>query len=367
MKLLICFGTRPEAIKMVAIILELEKRGIPFKICVTAQHREMLDQVLKFFKIKPDYDLNLMMQGQSLNSLSAKIFEKIDPILDKEKPDLILVQGDTTTAAIISIAAFHRRIKIGHIEAGLRTYNISAPFPEEANRQIISRIADIHFSPTEGATTNLITEGISKEKIFLTGNTGIDAQYLAFEKILNTSDLDIIKLEALLNSSKKLILVTGHRRESFGLGLKKICQALLEISFLQDVELIYPVHLNPKVKDTVFSYLSNKENIHLIDPLPYHSMLWLMQRCNLIITDSGGIQEEAPTFKKPLLVTRKLTERMEGVVAGFSFLVGTNRSKIIETAKDLLQNPPDYSMMNNPYGDGKAAQKIVDILSLYFK
>jgi len=363
LKILVCFGTRPEAIKMAPVIHELKKQKLDFKVCVTAQHREMLDQVLDFFEIKPDYDLGLMRPNQTLNKLSAKILKEIDRVMEKEQPGLVLVQGDTTSAAMVSLAAFHRRIKVGHIEAGLRTYNKAAPFPEEVNRQITARIADFHFAPTTKASANLLKEQIPKEHICTTGNTVVDALEWAIKKMeFEPLSEEIQKIKALLNPNKKLILVTGHRRENFGEGLIHICEALLEFSEREDVELIYPVHLNPNVTGPVKELLSHKKNIHLISPVAYPTMLWLMQQCSFIISDSGGIQEEAPTFKKPVLVTREVSERIEGVEVGFSFLVGTDKDKIVEESIRLLNHPPDFKNTANPYGDGKAAKQIVRFL-----
>lgn len=363
MKILLCFGTRPEAIKMAPIIKELKRKQVNFKVCVTAQHREMLDQVLDFFEIVPDYDLDLMQPNQSMNELSAKILKGIDRVLEKEHPELVLVQGDTTSAAMISLAAFHRRIKVGHVEAGLRTYNKKAPFPEEVNRQLTARIADFHFAPTSKANSNLLKEQIPKGNIYMTGNTVVDALEWAIAK-METEQLgeEIQKIKALLNPSKKLILVTGHRRENFGEGFIQICEALLELSERENVELIYPVHLNPNVTGPVQELLSQKNNIHLIDPVAYPTVLWLMQQCSLIISDSGGIQEEAPAFNKPVLVTREVSERMEGVEAGFSFLVGTDRKKIVSETLRLLNNPKDFSEIVNPYGDGTASKQILNVL-----
>lgn len=363
MKILVSFGTRPEAIKMAPVIHELKKQKFDLTVCVTAQHREMLDQVLDFFEIVPDYDLNLMLPNQSLNGLSAKILEEIDPILKQEQPELILVQGDTTTAAMISLAAFHRKVPVGHIEAGLRTYNKAAPFPEEVNRQLTSRIADFHFVPTAKANSNLLQENISKNHICITGNTVVDALKWAIEKMKSQPlSEEIRNIKALLNPNKKLILVTGHRRENFGNGLIHICEALLELSLREDVELIYPVHLNPNVSGPVKEMLSDKKNIHLISPVSYPSMLWLLIRSCLIISDSGGIQEEAPTFKKPVLVTREVSERMEGVEAGFSYLIGTDKDKIVKEAIRLLNNSPAFLEIENPYGDGNASKRIVEFL-----
>src|SRR5680860_594144 len=335
-KILLCFGTRPEAIKMAPVIHELKKHKLDFKVCVTAQHREMLDQVLDFFEIVPDHDLDLMQPNQSLNELSANILLSMDTVFDavglrKAQTDIVLVQGDTTSAAMIPLAAFHRRIKVGHIEAGLRTYNKTAPFPEEVNRQLTARIADFHFAPTAKANSNLLQEQIPKEQLCITGNTVVDALQWAIDKMESEPvSEETQKIKALLNPNKKLILVTGHRRENFGEGLIHICEALLELSEREDVELIYPVHLNPNVTGPVQELLSHKKNIHLIAPVAYPTMLWLMQECSLIISDSGGIQEEAPTFKKPVLVTREVSERMEGVEVGFSFLVGTDKNRIVE-------------------------------------
>lgn len=348
---------------MAPIIRELKKQKLDFKVCVTAQHREMLDQVLDFFEIIPDYDLDLMQPNQTLNGLSAKIFKEINRILEKENPGLVLVQGDTTSALMISLAAFHRKIKVGHIEAGLRTYNKMAPFPEEVNRQLTSRIADFHFAPTSKANSNLLKEQIPERHIYLTGNTVVDALKWAIAKI-DSEQLseEIKKIKTLLDPNKKMILITGHRRENFGERLIQICEALLELSERKNVELIYPVHLNPNVTSTVQELLSHKNNIHLIDPVAYPTMLWLMQQCSLIISDSGGIQEEAPTFKKSVLVTREVSERMEGVKAGFSFLVGTDKDKIVEEAIRILNHPPDFLGIENPYGDGRAALRIVEFL-----
>jgi UDP-N-acetylglucosamine 2-epimerase (non-hydrolysing) len=368
LKILVCFGTRPEAIKMAPVIQELKKQKLDFKVCVTAQHREMLDQVLDFFEIGPDHDLDLMQPNQSLNELSSKILKEIDRVLQKELPDVVLVQGDTTSATMVSLAAFHRRIKVGHIEAGLRTYNKTAPFPEEINRQLTARIADFHFAPTAKANSNLLKEQIPKEQLCITGNTVVDALQWAIAKMESEAlSEDIQKIKTLLNPNKKLILVTGHRRENFGVGLIHICEALLELSEREDVELIYPVHLNPNVTGPVQELLSHKKNIHLIAPVSYPTMLWLMQECSLIISDSGGIQEEAPTFKKPVLVTREVSERMEGVDAGFSFLVGTDKNKIVAEAIRLLDIVTDFSGIENPYGDGKAAFRIVEFLKNRFQ
>lgn len=348
---------------MAPIIHELKVQKVDFQVCVTAQHREMLDQVLEFFDIVPDFDLNLMKPGQSLNLLSGLILGELDVLLEKTNPDIILVQGDTTTAFIASLAAFNRGIKIGHIEAGLRTGNLQAPFPEEANRQLISRIAHFHFVPTVLNRKNLLKEGIAKNKIFLTGNTVIDALFMAREKLWGGYENDEIRnLQKLLREDKKLLLVTGHRRESFGKGLNEICNGLLDIAEREDVQIIFPVHLNPMVRTQVFEALGNHSSIHLIEPLGYPAFLLLMIHARVIISDSGGIQEEAPALKKPVIVTRETTEREEAVAAGFSYLVGTSREKLGKKLKKLLDEPPDFANTQNPYGNGSAAQTILEIL-----
>jgi len=360
---LICFGTRPEAIKMAPVIYELKRRNLPFKVCVTAQHREMLDQVLEFFEIHPNYDLDLMKAGQSLNGLSANIFHAIDKVFDEAQPDVVLVHGDTTTASMIAQAAFHRQIKIGHVEAGLRTYNKFSPFPEEINRQLISRITDFHFAPTARAISNLLNEKIPEKQIVLTGNTVVDALHWATRKFsAKIATEEIRKINSLLDAEKQLILVTGHRRENLGKGMEEIVEALLELSLKPDVEILYPVHLNPNVKEPVHRILADKRSIHLVPPVSYPTMLWLIQRAAVIISDSGGIQEEAPAFGKPVLVTREFAERMEGVEAGFSVLVGTDKNRIVDETGRLLDDPPNLHEKQNPYGDGKAAERIVEFL-----
>ncbi len=363
-KILLCFGTRPEAIKMAPLYHKLQKSSFEVKVCVTAQHREMLDQVLDFFEIVPDYDLDLMQANQSLNGLSAKILFKIDEVLKIEKPDLVLVHGDTTTTSMVALAAFHLGIKVGHVEAGLRTYNKQAPFPEEINRQITTRIADIHFTPTPQATQNLLNEGISQSNIIETGNTVIDALFWTVNKIMEESysHPEIEQLKNSIPTHKKMVLVTGHRRENFGDGFQNICQALLKISERDDVTIVYPVHMNPNVKNVVYELLSKKRNIHLIAPVSYPAFVWLMQQSFLIVTDSGGIQEEAPSLGKPVIVTRTVSERPEGVAAGFSNLVGTDATKIINTIESVLDNFEGFGDSTNPYGKGDSSQQIVDYL-----
>lgn len=363
MKILLCFGTRPEAIKMAPIYFELKKHLFNVKICVTAQHREMLDQVLDFFEIVPDYDLNLMRKNQSLNTLFASIMVAFDEVLTSEVFDLVLVHGDTTTSTAVGLASFHKGIKVGHVEAGLRTYNKKAPFPEELNRQLTGRIVDYHFAPTKKAAENLINEGICKMNLVITGNSVIDALQFTLSKTANGyTSAAIERLQKTLNFNKKTILVTGHRRESFGEGFVNICNSLLEISKRTDVEIVYPVHLNPNVKETVFELLSNKENIYLIAPLEYPSFVWLMSKAALIISDSGGVQEEAPSLNIPVLVTRATTERAEGIKAGYSYLVGTNKETIVNKAIELLNNPPNFKNKKNPYGNGNTAKNIASYL-----
>lgn len=365
MQILLCFGTRPEAIKMAPLYHELKKNNFDVKVCVTAQHREMLDQVLDFFEIIPDYDLDLMLPNQTLNGLSANILFKIDEVLTDVSPNLVLVHGDTTTSAMVALAAFHLGIKVGHVEAGLRTFNKKAPFPEEINRQITSRIADIHFTPTAAATQNLLKEGILPAAIVETGNTVIDALLWTIDKIEDEhySHLEIENLKKILPPNKKIVLVTGHRRENFGEGFINLCGALLSVSARDDVVIIYPVHLNPNVKDIVYEKLTNNANIYLVPPVSYPAFVWLMQQSNLIVTDSGGIQEEAPTLGKPVLVTRTVSERPEGVVAGFSILVGTDKDKIIENIQAIVDNFEGFGNRQNPYGKGDAATQIVNYLS----
>jgi UDP-N-acetylglucosamine 2-epimerase (non-hydrolysing) len=365
-KLLLVFGTRPEAIKMAPLIKAFQKCSDTFetRLCVTAQHRQMLDQVLDFFEITPDYDLNLMRPGQNLFQLTADIITGLKIILEDFNPDYTFVHGDTTTSMASALASFYAGVKVCHVEAGLRTYNKQAPFPEEINRQITGRLADIHFAPTPAAKNNLLSEKASGQ-IELTGNTVIDALLFAIEKLKNYSDKEIETLQNTLDFSKRMILVTGHRRENFGDGFVRICEALLEIAADPNVEIIYPVHLNPQVQDSANRLLKRKSNIRLINPLAYPSFVWLMNQSYLILTDSGGIQEEAPTLGKPVLVMRETTERPEAVDAGTVKLVGTDKEKIVSETAHLLSNPDYYDAMrkiHNPYGDGLAAQRIVEIM-----
>lgn len=368
MKVLQVFGTRPEAIKMAPVVHALNNAvGIENKVCVTAQHRGMLDQVLGFFSITPDYDLDIMEAGQTLASVTARILSNFTKVLEIEKPDLVLVHGDTNTTLSASLASFYQKIPVGHIEAGLRTGNIYSPWPEEANRKLTSSLASFHFAPTEKAKLNLIAEGVAEQNIFVTGNTVVDGLFLAIDKLNNNEEKqeNYKKQFSFLNPAKKLILVTGHRRENFGDGFENICAALNELSKRDDCEILYPVHLNPNVKEPVHRYLQNKKNIYLVEPQGYPSFVYLMERCSIILTDSGGIQEEAPSLGKPVLVMRDNTERPEAVEAGTVKLVGTDKDKIIAETKNLLTNDKDYyamSQAHNPYGDGTAAKKIREII-----
>lgn len=365
MKILLCFGTRPEAIKMAPVYHQLKKQAnFEVKLCVTAQHREMLDQVLDFFEIVPDYDLDVMQPNQSLNSLSALILLNIDGVLKEVKPDLVLVHGDTTTSSMVALAAFHLGIRIGHIEAGLRSFNKQAPFPEEINRQLTTKLADIHFSPTAIATQNLLNEGILQGNIVQTGNTVVDALLWTLTKI-SKEEYGLPEIEILketISVDKKIVLVTGHRRENYGDGFENVCNALLSIAKRDDVSIIYPVHLNPNVQDVVYQKLAHQKNIYLIAPVSYPSFVWLMQHSFLILTDSGGIQEEAPSLGKPVLVTRAVSERPEGIAAGFSTLVGTDTQKIIASIDSILNGFKGFDNQVNPYGAGDASMQIVEFL-----
>lgn len=360
---LIIFGTRPEAIKMAPLVKEFSKYPhFHTKVCVTAQHREMLDQVLDFFEIIPDYDLDLMKPNQNLYSLTSDIITGLKPILEDFRPDFVYVHGDTTTTMAAAIAAFYFGAKICHVEAGLRTHNKQSPFPEEMNRQVTGRVADYHFAPTLRSQQNLVEEKVPEESILCTGNTVIDALMYSKQKVETISNHEIDRLKKIVESDKKVILVTGHRRENHGQGFLNICQALKSIAETnENVQIIYPVHLNPNVKGPVYELLSNIPNIFLIEPLAYPAFVWLMARSYLIITDSGGVQEEAPSLGKPVLVMRETTERPEAVTAGTVILVGTDMEKIIAETDTLLNDCEAYSSMNklhNPYGDGCACPKI---------
>lgn len=366
-KILLIFGTRPEAIKMAPLVKAFQRdNSFETKVCVTAQHREMLDQVLKFFDIQPDYDLDLMKPNQNLYTLTADIITGLKPIFEDFKPNFVYVHGDTTTTMAASIAGFYSGAKVCHIEAGLRTHNKYAPFPEEINRQVTGRIADFHFAPTPISKDNLLKENIKEESILVTGNTVIDALLESVERVEHIEDKEIEELKKIVDTSKKLILVTGHRRENHGTGFLEICEALKEIAINNpDVQIVYPVHLNPNVQKPVYQILSQTENIHLIDPLSYPAFVWLMKYSYLIITDSGGVQEEAPSLGKPVLVMRDTTERPEAVETGTVILVGTNTEKIVSECELLLNNQELYNKMSalhNPYGDGKACERIVSFI-----
>lgn len=367
-KVLFIFGTRPEAIKMAPLILEFRNRPNKFniKVCVTGQHKEMLYQVLDFFNIKPDFDLSVMKPGQTLFGVTASIFEKLEPVIDEVNPDIVFVQGDTTSVLVGAIGAFYKKIKIGHLEAGLRSGDMYSPFPEEMNRVLVSKLADYHFAPTERAQNVLLSEKIDSAKIYLTGNTVIDALLLAVEIIEKQDQSKYNKIVKDIDWNKKIILVTGHRRESFGSGFENMCSAIRRIAMDNtDVEIVYPVHLNPNVQEPVKRILWNIQNIHLIDPLEYPNLVWLMNKSYLVLTDSGGIQEEAPTLGKPVLVMREVTERQEGVDAGTAKLVGTSENIIYDETNKLINNKISYSKMANavnPYGDGTSSKQIADIL-----
>ena len=369
-KILAVFGTRPEAIKMAPVILALGD-NFDVKICVTAQHRQMLDQVLELFEITPDYDLDIMQPGQDLFDITSNVLLGVKKVLQIEEPDVVLVHGDTTTSMATAMAAFYLKIPVGHVEAGLRTYDINSPFPEELNRQITSRIATLHFAPTKIARQNLLDEKVPDSQIYVTGNTVIDALLSMVEKarIVDFSDT-LLKRMPFLKQEKsgmpRIILVTGHRRENFGLGFEEICHALSVVANENpDIHIIYPVHLNPNVREPVNRILSNLNNVHLIEPMEYLTFIKLMDLSYLILTDSGGIQEEAPSLGKPVLVMRDTTERPEAVESGTVKLVGTNKNDIVKMVNRLLTDSNFYMQMSkahNPYGDGKAGGIICDIL-----
>ena len=335
------------------------------RICVTAQHREMLDHVLDIFNIQPDYDLDLMSEEQALSSLTARIFNALDPIVSKENPNWLLVQGDTTTTMVASLVAYYHQVKVGHVEAGLRTHDKFQPFPEEINRRIAGTVADIHFAPTETAQENLIREGINERSVFVTGNTTIDALFQILQRRYDFRNGPLADIPF----DKRIVLVTAHRRENFGQPLRSICKALEVIasSYADDVHIVYPVHLNPNVTRPVHALLSNISNITLLEPLPYHAFIHLMNRSHIVLTDSGGLQEEAPSLGKPILILRSVTERPEAVQAGTAKVIGTETERIVQETKRLLDDPAAYTKMANainPYGDGHAAQRICRTLSM---
>lgn len=369
MKVLTVFGTRPEAIKMAPLVKALaEQSNIESKVCVTAQHRQMLDQVLELFEITPDYDLNIMKPGQTLSGISSEILTRIEPVLTEFQPDLVLVHGDTSTTFAATLAAYYQRISVGHVEAGLRTGNIYSPWPEEANRKLTGALANLHLAPTILSQQNLLREGVAQDNIHVTGNTVIDALLWVKQKLESDQGLTqkLGQGFPFLRDEARLVLITGHRRENFGDGFERICEAIRTVaSDFSDVDFLYPVHLNPNVREPVGRILQGVTNVHLIEPQDYLPFVYLMTRSHIILTDSGGIQEEAPSLGKPVLVMRDTTERPEAVAAGTVKLVGTNSQAIIDAVTTLLTNEIEYNRMSfahNPYGDGKACERIVSII-----
>ncbi len=370
-KILVVFGTRPEALKMIPVIKELKnsKSNVYFitKICITGQHKEMLDQVLDLFKIKPDYDLNLMTHNQTLSSLTSKILISFQKVLKKFNPDLVLVHGDTNTTFSVSLSCFYNKISVGHVEAGLRTFNLNSPWPEEFNRQITSKLSNFHFAPTNLSRSNLLNENFSDKKIIVTGNTIIDTLFLTLKMLKKNKEvLNYFNTEHNINFDKKIILITGHRRENFGEGFLNICDALIKLSKkYPKIDFVYPVHQNPNVKNVVLSKLSQNKNIRLIQPLDYIKFVFLMSKSSIILTDSGGIQEEAPSLNIPVLVMRDTTERPEAIQYNKVKMVGTNTRKIVNEITNLLNDKKYYDSFlkkANPYGDGKSSEKIVKYL-----
>lgn len=365
---LFIFGTRPEAIKLAPLIKAFEHKSSHYKtiVCVTGQHREMLDQVLNFFRITPQYDLNIMQAGQSLFKVTAQSLQKLKDVFLDCKPDIVFVQGDTTTTFVGALAAFYNKINVAHIEAGLRSKNKYYPFPEEINRKLVSNLTDYHFAPTQAAVDNLHGEGI-QENLWKVGNTGIDALFLCLQIIREKGEARYRKKFSYLDFSKKIILVTCHRRETFGQPFQQICEALKTlVEQAKDIHIVYPVHLNPSVKKTAHRLLDKIDRIHLISPLDYPSFVWLMSKSYLIITDSGGIQEEVPSLGKPVIVIRDVTERAEGIQAGTAILAGTQKESILHETNALLQNKDKYEQMiniSNPYGDGTACSQIITIIN----
>jgi UDP-N-acetylglucosamine 2-epimerase (non-hydrolysing) len=374
-KILIVFGTRPEAIKMVPIILNLldrvrEGEKIDVRVCVTAQHREMLDQVLRLFEINPDYDLNIMHAQQDLTDITTRVLTGVREVLHDFRPDIMLVHGDTTTTFAAALAAYYERVPVGHVEAGLRTGNIYSPWPEEMNRRLAGALSSVHFAPTEKARQNLLREGVSDNSIYVVGNTVIDTLLQVLRLIESAPEIrkNLEEKFSFIDPTKRLILVTGHRRENFGEGFENICKALVHLSRRDDVEIVYPVHLNPNVQEPVRRILTNESSVHLIQPLEYLPFVYLMNRSYLVLTDSGGIQEEAPSLGKPVLVMRDTTERPEGVDAGTVRLVGTDQNVIISEVNALLDNTNLYKEIassSNPYGNGHSAVRIAKIITDY--
>jgi UDP-N-acetylglucosamine 2-epimerase (non-hydrolysing) len=369
MKVLTIFGTRPEAIKMAPLVKALaNEANIESKVCVTAQHRQMLDQVLELFEITPDYDLNIMKPGQTLSGISSEILTNLEPVLMEFRPDLVLVHGDTSTTFAATLAAYYQQIAVGHVEAGLRTGNIYSPWPEEANRKLTSTLAKHHFAPTAQSQQNLLQEGVKQENIYVSGNTVIDALLWVKQKLETNLNLtkQLRQNFPFLRDDARLVLITGHRRENFGDGFERICAAIRTLaSDFPDVDFLYPVHLNPNVLEPVGRILEGVSNVHLIEPQDYLPFVYLMTKAHIILTDSGGIQEEAPSLGKPVLVMRDTTERPEAVAAGTVKLVGTDAENIIQAVTKLLNDPIEYQQMSiahNPYGDGKACKRIVNII-----
>ena len=367
-KILFVFGTRPEAIKLCPVLLNLRQSGqFDVRVCVTAQHRAMLDQVLAAFGVTPDYDLDLMQPGQTLAQITARILAALEPVIQAEQPDMLLVQGDTTTTLAGALAAFYHHVPVAHVEAGLRTGDLAQPFPEEMNRVVTTRLAALHFAPTETAKKNLLAEGIDSQRIFVTGNSGIDA-VLYVRDALAAGRLHADPWRQ-LDAAKKLIVVTAHRRESFGEGFGHICSALARLARRDDIQLVYPVHRNPNVMDPVYRQLDGLANVFLLEPLDYIPFVDLMRRAYLLITDSGGIQEEGPSLGKPILVMREKTERPEAVEAGTVKLVGTDADRIVQEAERLLDDGGEYGRMSrihNPYGDGRASDRIRQAIAAYW-
>ena len=368
LKVLTIVGTRPEAIKLAPVVMEFDRRPEFFvsRVCATAQHRQMLDQALALFGIEADYDLDIMTTGQSLAQVTARAVEGLDGVIAEEQPDVVLVQGDTTTAFCGALAAYYHEVKVGHVEAGLRTGNKYAPFPEEINRRLVAQLADYHFAPTERAREELVSEGVAASTVFVTGNTVIDALLWVRERVREVCPKLPDRLAEAMNS-RQMVLVTGHRRESFGKGFENICRAIREVAdTFPDVVFVYPVHLNPNVREPVNRILGGHERIRLVEPLAYAPFVWLMDHATIVLTDSGGVQEEAPSLGKPVLVMRETTERPEGINAGNARLVGVQRERIVSELVQLLSHPEQRAAMStvkNPYGDGKASVRIVEILA----
>lgn len=374
MKIAIVFGTRPEAIKLAPLYLQLKKESERFQplLWVTGQHRQMLDQVLDTFGLEPDRDFNLMQPGQTLTDVTCAVLTHLQAAFSEERPDLLIVQGDTTTVFAGALAAFYARIPVGHVEAGLRTWNRHSPWPEEINRQLSSSLAELHFAPTEKAQNNLLSIGIAEKDVWVTGNTVIDALDIVVKRVTETPPAFPADFPVdLLEDKRPMVLVTGHRRESFGSGFKNICQALLELSqHYANTEFIYPVHMNPNVRQPVNELLSGQKNIHLIEPLPYESFVWAMNRAHFLLSDSGGVQEEAPHLGKPVVVMRDTTERPEAIEAGTSVLVGTNPQAIVQACRNLMDDEDAYQKMSqavNPFGDGRASERIARAIEEHFQ